>query len=40
MRRTGIDTRRPVQTSNDSNWLHAILFVVLVVIVISWALGY
>ena len=30
MRRTGIDTRRPVQTSNNSTWLHAILFCVLV----------
>ena len=40
MRRTGIDTRRPVQTSNDSNWLHAVGFVVLAAIVISWALGY
>ena len=39
-RRTGIDTRRPVQTSNDSNWLHAVGFVVLAAIVISWALGY
>ena len=29
MRRTGIDTRRPVQTSNNSTWLHAVLFVVL-----------
>ena len=40
VRRTGIDTRRPVQTSNDSNWLHAVGFVVLAAIVVSWALGY
>ena len=33
MRRTGIDTRRPVQTSNNSNWLHAVGFVVLAAIV-------
>ena len=33
-------TRRPVQTSNNSNWLHAVGFVVLAAIVISWALGY
>ena len=31
-------TRGHSQTSN--NWVHAILFVVLVVIVVSWALGY
>ena len=38
-RRTGLDTRRHSQTS-DNSWVHAILFVVLVVIVVSWALGY
>ena len=27
------------QTSDDS-WVHAVLFVVLVVIVVLWALGY
>ena len=31
-------TRGHSQTSN--NWVHAVLFVVLVVIVVSWALGY
>ena len=30
---------RHSQTS-DNSWVHAILFVVLVVIVVSWALGY
>ena len=34
--RRAVDTRR----SADSSITHAILFVVLVVIVISWALGY
>ena len=34
--RCAVDTRR----SADSSITHAILFVVLVVIVISWALGY
>jgi hypothetical protein len=38
-RRTGLDTRRHSRTS-DNSWVHAVLFVVLVVIVISWALGY
>ncbi len=33
-------TRRPSQSSKNSNWLHAVGFVVLVAIVISWALGY
>ena len=28
------------KTSNNSNWLHAVGFVVLAAIVISWALGY
>ena len=35
----GLAQRRQNQTSNNS-WVHAILFVVLVVIVVSWALGY
>ena len=35
----GLAPRRHSQTSNNS-WVHAVLFVVLVVIVISWALGY
>ena len=38
-RRTGLDTRRHSRTS-DNSWVHAVLFVVLVVIVISWVLGY
>ena len=38
--RTGIDTRVQSKTSNNSNWLHAVGFVVLAAIVISWALGY
>ena len=33
------DTRGHSQTSNNS-WVHAVLFVVLAVIVVSWALGY
>ena len=37
-RQTTLESRRPSQTSN--NWVHAVLFVVLVVIVVSWALGY
>ena len=37
-RQTTLESRRPSQTSN--NWVHAILFVVLIVIVVSWALGY
>ena len=37
--RDSLDTRsRRHQTSN--NWVHAVLFVVLLVIVVSWALGY
>ena len=36
-RLTGLETRR--QTS-DNSWVHAVLFVVLLVIVVSWALGY
>ena len=37
--RDSLDTRsRRHQTSN--NWVHAVLFCVLVVIVVSWALGY
>ena len=35
---TRASTRSHSQTSN--NWVHAVIFVVLVVIVISWALGY
>jgi hypothetical protein len=38
-RRTALDSRRPAK-SNESSTLHAVLFVVLVAIVISWALGY
>ena len=38
-RRTALDTRRPAK-SNESSILHAVLFVVLVVIIVSWALGY
>ena len=34
-----VDTRRPAK-SNESSILHAVLFCVLLVIVISWALGY
>ena len=37
-RRTALDTRRPAKS--DSSILHAFLFVVLLVIVVSWALGY
>ena len=37
-RRTALDTRRPAKS--QSSTLHAFLFVVLLVIVISWALGY
>ena len=33
-------TRRPSQSSKNSEWLHAVGFVVLAAIVISWALGY
>ena len=32
------DTRRRAKTEND--WLHGVLFVVIAVVVISWALGY
>ena len=40
-RRTVFDTRRPAQTSdNSTTWLHAVGFVFLVAVVISWALGY
>ena len=38
-RRTGLDTRRHSWIS-DNSWVHAVLFVVLVVIVVLWALGY
>ena len=39
--RIGVDTRRQSKTSrNSGNWLHAVGFVVLAAIVISWALGY
>ena len=37
-RRIALDSRRPSQTSN--NWVHAVLFVVLLVIVVSWGFGY
>ena len=37
-RRTVLDTRRPAKS--QSSTLHAFLFVVLLVIVVSWALGY
>ena len=36
--RTALDTRRSAKS--DSSTLHAVLFCVLLVIVISWALGY
>ena len=32
------DTRRPAKTEN--NWLHGVLFVVIALIVVAWALGY
>jgi len=32
--------RGPRHSQTSNNWVHAILFVVLVVIVVSWALGY
>ena len=32
------DTRRRAKTEN--NWHHAVLFVVLALIIIAWALGY
>ena len=35
---TVVDTR--VRSNNSTNWLHAVGFVGLVAIVISWALGY
>ena len=44
--RTVDDTRglaprpRRCQVSSNNSWVHAVLFVVLVAIVISWALGY
>ena len=38
--RTARDTRRQSKTSNNPTWLHAVGFVVLAAIVISWALGY
>ena len=38
--RTVIDTRVQSKTSNNSTRLHALGFVVLAAIVISWALGY
>ena len=38
LNRTSLDTRRPAKS--DSSTLHAFLFVVLVAIVVSWALGY
>ena len=38
-RRTGLDTRRRSQTSENS-WVHAVGFVILAAIVVSWALGY
>ena len=39
--RIGVDTRiRSKTCSNSGNWLHAVGFVVLAAIVISWALGY
>ena len=39
-RRAVFDGRRPSQSSKNSTWLHAVGFVVLAAIVISWALGY
>ena len=32
------DTRRAARTEND--WHHAVLFVVLALIIVAWALGY
>ena len=32
------DTRR--RASSENNWLHGVLFIVIAVVVISWALGY
>ena len=37
--RTRLDTKLQSQTSNNS-WVHAVGFVILAAIVISWALGY
>ena len=31
-------SRRPA--SSENNWLHGVLFMVIAVVVISWALGY
>ena len=39
-RRTGLDTRRPAKSGSTGSIVHAILFCVLVVIIVSWALGY
>lgn len=39
-RRNRVDMQRHSQSSKSSNWLHAVLFVVLLVIVVSWALEY
>ena len=37
----GLAKRRgPRHSQTSNNWVHAILFVVLLVIVVSWALGY
>ena len=36
----GLDTRRPAIGKSKTSIVHAILFVVLLVIVVSWALGY
>ena len=34
-----VDARRQNQTS-DNSWVHAVGFVILAAIVVSWALGY
>ena len=39
-RRNRVDMQRHSQSTKSSNWLHAVLFVVLLVIVVSWALEY
>ena len=37
---TARDTRSCRHQTSDNSWVHAVLFVVLLVIVVSWALGY
>ena len=33
-------SRGPRHSQTSNNWVHAVLFVVVLVIVVSWALGY